>query len=52
MNRLMPAIFAASIALTEAVLADLEGSPEDIAKVAEGCDAIVFTAGSGGVPSF
>lgn len=33
---------------TEAVLADLEGSPEDIAKAAEGCDAIVFTAGSGG----
>ncbi|QBG55432.1 putative epimerase [Bacillus amyloliquefaciens] len=33
---------------TEAVLADLEGSAEDIAKAAEGCDAIVFTAGSGG----
>ncbi|BET16999.1 SDR family oxidoreductase [Bacillus velezensis] len=33
---------------TEAVLADLEGSTEDIAKAAEGCDAIVFTAGSGG----
>ncbi|WP_424163568.1 SDR family oxidoreductase [Bacillus amyloliquefaciens] len=33
---------------TEAVLADLEGSAEDIAKAAEGCDAVVFTAGSGG----
>ncbi len=33
---------------TEAVLADLEGSAEDIAKAAEGCDAMVFTAGSGG----
>lgn len=32
----------------EAVLADLEGSAEDIAKAAEGCDAVVFTAGSGG----
>ena len=32
----------------EAVVADLEGSVDDIAKAAEGCDAIVFTAGSGG----
>jgi uncharacterized protein YbjT (DUF2867 family) len=32
----------------EAVLADLEGSVEEIAAAAEGCDAIVFTAGSGG----
>jgi uncharacterized protein YbjT (DUF2867 family) len=32
----------------EAVLADLEGSVEEIADAAKGCDAIVFTAGSGG----
>lgn len=32
----------------ETVEADLEGSVEDIAKAAKGCDAIVFTAGSGG----
>ncbi|MFC4408969.1 SDR family oxidoreductase [Chungangia koreensis] len=32
----------------EAVVADLEGSVEEIAKAAKGCDAIVFTAGSGG----
>lgn len=32
----------------EAVLADLEGSVEEIAKAASDCDSIVFTAGSGG----
>ncbi|MCY7908332.1 SDR family oxidoreductase [Bacillus inaquosorum] len=32
----------------EAVLANLEGSPEEIAAAARGCDAIIFTAGSGG----
>ena len=32
----------------EAVLADLEGSVDDIVNAAEGCDAIVFAAGSGG----
>lgn len=32
----------------EAKLADLEGSVSDITKAAKGCDAIVFTAGSGG----
>lgn len=32
----------------EAVLADLEGNVEALAAAAEGCDAIVFTAGSGG----
>ncbi|WP_164667304.1 SDR family oxidoreductase [Virgibacillus doumboii] len=32
----------------EAVLADLEGSVEAIAEAAKGCDAVVFTAGSGG----
>lgn len=31
----------------ETKLVDLEGSMEDIAKAADGCDAIVFTAGSG-----
>lgn len=31
----------------EAKLADLEGSVENIADAAKGCDAIVFTAGSG-----
>lgn len=31
----------------EAVLADLEGSVDGIAEAAEGCDAVVFTAGSG-----
>ncbi|MEI3612321.1 SDR family oxidoreductase [Pseudogracilibacillus sp. SO30301A] len=32
----------------EAVVADLEGSVEKIAKAADGCDAVLFTAGSGG----
>lgn len=32
----------------KAVVADLEGSVEKIAKAADGCDAVVFTAGSGG----
>ncbi|WP_018883902.1 SDR family oxidoreductase [Paenibacillus massiliensis] len=32
----------------ETVIADLEGSVEDIATAAAGCEAIVFTAGSGG----
>lgn len=32
----------------EAVLADLEGSVEEITNAAKGCDAIIFTAGSGG----
>lgn len=32
----------------EAVLADLEGTVEHIAEAAKGCDAIVFSAGSGG----
>lgn len=32
----------------EPVLADLSGSVEEIAQAAKGCDAIVFTAGSGG----
>ncbi|MBT2755132.1 SDR family oxidoreductase [Mesobacillus foraminis] len=32
----------------EAVLASLEGTVEEIAEAAKGCDAIVFTAGSGG----
>ncbi|WP_028590708.1 SDR family oxidoreductase [Paenibacillus massiliensis] len=32
----------------ETVIADLEGSVEDIAAAAAGCEAIVFTAGSGG----
>ncbi|MDA8353904.1 MAG: SDR family oxidoreductase [Firmicutes bacterium] len=32
----------------EAVLADLEGTVEEIAEAAKGCDAVVFTAGSGG----
>jgi len=32
----------------EAVLADLEGSVEHLAEAMKGCDAIVFTAGSGG----
>jgi uncharacterized protein YbjT (DUF2867 family) len=32
----------------EAVLGDLEGSVDEIAKAASGSDAIVFTAGSGG----
>lgn len=31
----------------ETTLADLEGSVDDIAEAAKGCDAIVFTAGSG-----
>lgn len=33
---------------TDAVLADLEGSVEDLQKVMEGMDTVVFTAGSGG----
>ncbi|MCM3575274.1 SDR family oxidoreductase [Mesobacillus subterraneus] len=32
----------------ETVIASLEGSVEDIASAAKGCDAIVFAAGSGG----
>lgn len=32
----------------EATVADLEGTVEQIAEAATGCDAIVFTAGSGG----
>ncbi|WP_053363642.1 SDR family oxidoreductase [Bacillus sp. FJAT-27251] len=32
----------------ETVLASLEGSVDDIAQAVKGCDAIVFTAGSGG----
>ncbi|WP_018662729.1 SDR family oxidoreductase [Heyndrickxia acidiproducens] len=32
----------------ETVLADLEGTVEEIANAAAGCDAVVFTAGSGG----
>lgn len=32
----------------EAVVVDLEGRVEDIAAAAQGCDAVVFTAGSGG----
>ncbi|MFJ7977048.1 SDR family oxidoreductase [Peribacillus sp. NPDC096379] len=32
----------------EAKLANLEGSVEEIAEAAKGCDAVVFTAGSGG----
>ncbi|WP_068501043.1 SDR family oxidoreductase [Paenibacillus kribbensis] len=32
----------------ETVLADLEGTVESITEAAKGCDAIVFTAGSGG----
>jgi uncharacterized protein YbjT (DUF2867 family) len=32
----------------DVAVASLEGSVEDIAEAAEGCDAIVFTAGSGG----
>jgi uncharacterized protein YbjT (DUF2867 family) len=32
----------------ETAMASLEGSVEDIASVAKGCDAIVFAAGSGG----
>lgn len=32
----------------ETVIASLEGSADDIASAAEGCDAIVFAAGSGG----
>lgn len=36
----------------EAVIADLEGSVESISEAAKGCDAIVFTAGSGGQTGF
>ncbi|RBW69594.1 SDR family oxidoreductase [Bacillus taeanensis] len=32
----------------ETALADLEGNVDEIAEAAKGCDAIVFTAGSGG----
>lgn len=32
----------------DAVVADLEGSVENIAAAAQGCDAVIFTAGSGG----
>ncbi|WP_019415415.1 SDR family oxidoreductase [Paenisporosarcina sp. TG20] len=32
----------------DVAIASLEGSIEDIAKAAKGCDAIIFTAGSGG----
>lgn len=32
----------------EAAIVSLEGSVEDIAQAAEGCEALVFTAGSGG----
>lgn len=32
----------------EAVIADLEGSVDQLTDAAQGCDAIVFTAGSGG----
>jgi uncharacterized protein YbjT (DUF2867 family) len=32
----------------ETVTADLEGSVADLANAAKGCDAIIFTAGSGG----
>src|SRR5690625_3436974 len=32
----------------EAVVADLENTVDEIAQAAKGCDAIVFTAGSGG----
>ncbi len=36
----------------DVAVASLEGSVEDIAKAAKGCDAIVFTAGSGGQTGF
>ena len=32
----------------EAVVANLEGSVDEIANAAQGCDAVIFTAGSGG----
>ncbi|PAV31629.1 sugar epimerase [Virgibacillus profundi] len=32
----------------EAVVANLEGSVDEIAEAASGCDAVIFTAGSGG----
>lgn len=32
----------------EAVVADLEGSVESIAEASTGCDAVIYTAGSGG----
>lgn len=32
----------------DAVVVDLEGSMEDIAKSMDGCDAVIFSAGSGG----
>lgn len=31
----------------EAILGDPEGSVEELAKVVEGCEAVIFTAGSG-----
>jgi uncharacterized protein YbjT (DUF2867 family) len=36
----------------EAVVANLEGPVDEIATAAQGCDAIVFTAGSGGHTGF
>lgn len=36
----------------DTVLANLEGGTETIAKAAKGCDAVVFTAGSGGSTGF
>ncbi|WP_078391659.1 SDR family oxidoreductase [Shouchella patagoniensis] len=32
----------------ESVIGDLEGSIDDLVEVVQGCDAVVFTAGSGG----
>ncbi|WP_342504714.1 SDR family oxidoreductase [Sporosarcina sp. FSL K6-2383] len=32
----------------EAIVANLEGSVDEIANAAQGCDAVIFTAGSGG----
>ena len=32
----------------ETVVADLEGTVDELAEAAKGCDAIIFTAGSGG----
>lgn len=32
----------------EAIVADLEGSVEELVKAMDGCDAVIFTAGSGG----
>ncbi|OCA85909.1 sugar epimerase [Bacillus sp. FJAT-27225] len=36
----------------EAVLGNLEGSVDDLAETVKGCDAVVFTAGSGGHTGF